>query len=760
MDGFIVAGLAGAVGLLLLLQQLRVHQYQQHSVSLGLRNERLTRDLKLESSEIEGVLGNVLWAVVILDARGDRALYANAAAISLFGVTDTDALNRLWFGDTGLWPGGVKSRNRFCQWLAQVSWGDSARGQWQLPMEDGRMALVDLSASRTRFRQQSALLLAAMDIAPFIAAREEVAGKNRVLNALVVDRPLPDSLDLITALVEQQVSGSRCCVLVLNRQQRLLSCVGQAGFASAYRQYIGDTPCQYGATSAGTAAYTNKQVLCNDPLADASWQLQRAGLNQLGVAAVWAVPFVDSSGGVCGVLSLCFGSAFEPSEQQAEDLGTILHLCSLAVERDYQQARLARILSSEKFIREIGAQIHGLSTEHYADELKAILAQACRYLDISSMALWSSQGPNKAALQLLCETEEIPAFTEAIPLAGVDALMDEAGSRYLYPGQSEHYQKLCLDNLDWPLFLMAISANGSSLDGLLVVSAGIDRLPSDIESYLEIISDMLANALGKIWLMEALSKKAASDRTEKEKLEGELDVAKDIQAAMIPGGGRYGRSIQGWCIRARLRPARAVGGDFFSDITLPDGRVFVAVGDVSDKGVPAALFMSKVVTILNFLTKDKVDLSSLMGRLNNELAIENDSCMFATLVGVVLDTRNGQIEYCSAGHCAPLLVRQGMSPVFLTDENGPPVGLYEDAEFPSHRMSLPAQASLVLYSDGVTEALNQSGEVFGEDRLAELANLTFGHQKNLVESIDTMVRAYAGESPQSDDLTIMVVNRS
>lgn len=759
MDGFIIAAVAGTIGLLLVVQQLRVHRYQQSSVLLGVQNERLARDLKLESSEIEGVLGNVLWAVLVLDVRGERVLYANAAALRLIGVTDVDALSRLWFGDSALWPEGAKSCNSFCQWLAQVSWGDSARQEWELPTVNGRRARVDISASRTRFQQQSALLLAGMDIAPFIDAKEEVVSKSRILKALVADRPLPESLDLIASLAEQQVSGSRCCVLVLNRQQRLLSCVGQAGFASAYRQCIGDIPCQYGATSVGTAAYTNRAVLCNDPLTDASWQLQRAGLNQLGVAAVWAVPFVDSSGAVCGVFSLCFDAAVAPSDQQAEDLGAILHLCSLAVERDNQSARLTRILSSEKFIREIGAQIHGLSTERYADELKAILNQACRYLDISNMALWSSQDSNKAALQLLCETEEIPAFTEAIPLTGVAALMGKAGSRYLYPGQSEHYQKLCLDNLDWPLFLLPISTDGSNLSGLLVVSPGMDRLPSEIEGYLEVISDMLANALGKIWLMEALSEKAASDRTEKERLEGELDVAKDIQAAMIPGGGRYGRIIQGWGIRARLRPARAVGGDFFSDITLPDGRVFVAVGDVSDKGVPAALFMSKVVTIINFLTKDKVELSALMARLNNELAVENDSCMFATLVGVVMDTRNGQIEYCSAGHCPPLVVQQGLSPVFLAEENGPPVGLYEDAEFPSHTMSLPAAASLVLYSDGVTEALNQSGEVFGEDRLAELASLTFGHQSNLVESIDTMVRAYAGESPQSDDLTIMVVNK-
>ncbi|MDX1756610.1 MAG: GAF domain-containing SpoIIE family protein phosphatase [Marinobacter sp.] len=754
-----VATLMGCLCLLLLVQQVRVHRYRQACASLGVQNERLARDLKLETAENEGLLDDVSWVALIFEASGGSIQYANRAALTLFQVADAQALNFLWFDDDAVWSSEPHGRDSFRQWLLRASGQSDQIREWLLPVAGGGHAHLEASARRIRFQQESALLVTAKDISPFVEARTEMLNKQRVLNALVVDRPLADVLDQIAELAESKVAGSQCCVLVLNRQQRTLSCVGQGRFTADYRQLVGETPCQYGATSAGTAAYTNRQVVSQDLLADPSWHLHREGLQKLGVMAVWSLPFVDSTGAVCGVVNLFFNSPADLTEEHVEQLGPVLHLCSLAAERANQQARLARILSSETFIREVGASIHELSNEAYAEELKAILIKMCGYLDVPSMALWSSRQSDSGVLRLLCESQDFPAFTDDIPVADLQAVLGAAGKAYLQPGQSEHYQSLCLDNLEWPLFIMAISPDRSTLDGLLVVSLGTERLPVELESYLEIISDMLANALGKIWLMEALSEKAAKDRSEREKLEGELNIAKEIQAAMIPGGGQYGRINQGWDIRARLRPARAVGGDFFSDITLPDGRVLVAVGDVSDKGVPAALFMSKVVTILNFLTRELLDLSSIMARLNDELVVGNDNCMFATLIGVVLDTRTGQMEYCSAGHCAPLVVRQGISPAFLAEEHGPPVGLYEEAEFPSHRMSLPAESSLVLYSDGVTEALNAAGEVFGEDRLAELARLLVGQQGNLVESIDTMVRAYAGASPQSDDLTIMVVSK-
>lgn len=759
MSTLSIAAVIASMCLLLIVQQFRLRHYRKAYELQGVQQQRMARDLKLATTHTETVLDNLPWVVLIMDIGRSQMLYANPMARKRLGVTDIESLNKLWRlspepgADAALTPAG------FIPWARSAGQDGGRCRNWSLPVCNGLDAHLQMYVNHFRFEQQPVALLSGLDVSPFMDESRDLAARIRVFNALAGDRTLAETLDLITERAEQTITGSRCCVLVLNPQKRALSCAGQAPFATDYRQHLGDTPLQYGATSAGTAAYTNTPVVCEGLQQDPSWQGWRNEVKQLGVASAWAMPFVDSTGTVCGVLNLFFDTPGQPAEEQLEALGPLLHLASLAVERENQRVQMSRVLSSERFFRDIGTQIHALSTDTYAEDLKAILRQVCEYLDLSAMALWSSSDSAPNTLRLLSETQEVASLTKDIPTDEIEALLEGADRAYLTPAQTGHYHRLCLDNLEWPLFVLAIAPDKSTLDGLLVVSLGAERLAPEIESYLELIADKLENALRRIWLMESLSEQAASDRSVKETLEGELNIAKDIQMSMIPGGGQYKRKTHGWDIRALLRPARAVGGDFFSDATLPDGRALIVIGDVSDKGVPAALFMSKVVTILNFLTKEMTDLPSLISRLNNELAVDNESCMFATLIGVTLDPRSGQVEYCNAGHCSPLLVHQDLYPVFLNKDSGPPVGLYEDVQFPSHTMTLSPESSLVLYSDGITEAMNPFGKMFGDERLAEVAHAASTRPGNIVEHIDTMVTAYAGESPQSDDLTIMVVTR-
>lgn len=193
-------------------------------------------------------------------------------------------------------------------------------------------------------------------------------------------------------------------------------------------------------------------------------------------------------------------------------------------------------------------------------------------------------------------------------------------------------------------------------------------------------------------------------------------------------------------------------------VRLPNGQLLIAVGDVSDKGAPAALFMARTVSLLNYLARSRDgNLAAIARALNDELCRANDACMFVTLLMAVLDLSSGEIQWLSAGHCMPMQTSVTEAPSFWEGESGPPLGLYDDVTFPVERRKIPSGGSVTIYTDGVTEAFNGDSVEFGEERLLNLGYRAGRQDDGLLTYMREQILLFTGEAPQSDDITLMTI---
>jgi sigma-B regulation protein RsbU (phosphoserine phosphatase) len=244
----------------------------------------------------------------------------------------------------------------------------------------------------------------------------------------------------------------------------------------------------------------------------------------------------------------------------------------------------------------------------------------------------------------------------------------------------------------------------------------------------------------------------------KERLESELQIARRIQVDMLPAANAGGRPGDGFELHAILEPARHVGGDLYEHF-LVDGKLTFVVGDVSGKGVGAALFMARAKTMFHAIAAREPDLAEVLTAVNRGLCEENEQGMFVTLFAGVLELATGELSYASAGHDAPVLVAgPGTEPRFLNLDGGPVLGLIEMSAYRAQRTTLTSGDALVLYTDGVSEALDESGDFFTAERLQEhLAKTARGKNAELARSVYEAVKSFAGRAPQSDDITVMAV---
>jgi len=244
----------------------------------------------------------------------------------------------------------------------------------------------------------------------------------------------------------------------------------------------------------------------------------------------------------------------------------------------------------------------------------------------------------------------------------------------------------------------------------------------------------------------------------KERLEGELKVARRIQADMLPRPTAGGRG-EGFELGATLVPARAVGGDLFDHFR--DGsRVFVLVGDVSGKGIAAALFMARARTVFETAAERASDPGAILEQVNHSLCRENESGMFVTAAVAVLDLASGELALALAGHDPPVLVPAEGEAVPLSVEGGRVLGLIDVPDFPVNRLKLAPGDAVVFFTDGVGEAQDASGGFFGVPRIvAALAASRHEAPAGMTEALLRAVRAFAGEAPQSDDITILTLRR-
>ena len=211
-------------------------------------------------------------------------------------------------------------------------------------------------------------------------------------------------------------------------------------------------------------------------------------------------------------------------------------------------------------------------------------------------------------------------------------------------------------------------------------------------------------------------------------------------------------------VSSLLRPAREVGGDFYDHFFLDEFRLAFLIGDVSGKGIPAALYMAVTKTLLTAYSSPLLSPGEVVSQVNRKLCEEDHGGMFVTLIFGVLDTRSGQFEYCNAGHLPPLLLSTTGGIESLTGAKGVALGLARDFEYPVTSRSIGAGETIFLFTDGVSEALNAGREFFGEDRLWDLLRPVGLEPVAAVTSrVLREVEAFSGELEQTDDISVIAV---
>jgi sigma-B regulation protein RsbU (phosphoserine phosphatase) len=211
-------------------------------------------------------------------------------------------------------------------------------------------------------------------------------------------------------------------------------------------------------------------------------------------------------------------------------------------------------------------------------------------------------------------------------------------------------------------------------------------------------------------------------------------------------------------LSADILPAHLVGGDFYDVLSITDVDVGIVIGDVSGKGVPAALFMVRTLTLLRGELLKGQPIEDALRNVNLRLCEDNAASMFATLIVLVINTRTGHLRYVNAGHDPILFGTGGAGYRPLTPPSGIMIGIDETARYGVQSLTLSKEDVLVLYTDGVTEAMDQAYRLFTLDRLtACLDAQPTGSAQGLAEAVTGAVKQFSGGSPQSDDLTLLVL---
>jgi sigma-B regulation protein RsbU (phosphoserine phosphatase) len=252
-----------------------------------------------------------------------------------------------------------------------------------------------------------------------------------------------------------------------------------------------------------------------------------------------------------------------------------------------------------------------------------------------------------------------------------------------------------------------------------------------------------------------LKAKAYADAV-REAMARDLRIAREIQMGILPADPDGAIKGTGLHVHAVIEPAREVGGDLYEVLRASNDRVVVALGDVSGKGIPAALFMAVAVTVLRTLARQFDHPDEILRRLNDELAEQNPRGMFVTMQCLVFDLAKRSVSCAGAGHHCLAVLSPDRPPRLACPSTGRPAGLMPHNEIERETFPLSSGDTFVLFSDGVSEAMNQGEDFYGEDRL--LAALSDGRGATPAETVTRVlgdVRTFTAGAKQNDDITIL-----
>jgi len=245
---------------------------------------------------------------------------------------------------------------------------------------------------------------------------------------------------------------------------------------------------------------------------------------------------------------------------------------------------------------------------------------------------------------------------------------------------------------------------------------------------------------------------------QKERMEGELEIAQTIQSAMLPKVFPPFADRPDLNIYGIVHPAKEIGGDLY-DFYVRQDKLFFCVGDVSGKGVPASLVMAMIRSLFRSVSAHEERAEQIMHLMNDPLTEQNEQDMFATLFIGVLDMETGILNYCNAGHNAPVVVKNSNNQLAtIPCEANLPIGILSGFEYKGQTATIHRGESLFLYTDGLTEAENNEHAQFGEQRMMDVLAAAEGLQpREMVEKMKNCVQAFVNGAPQSDDLTMLAI---
>jgi sigma-B regulation protein RsbU (phosphoserine phosphatase) len=268
----------------------------------------------------------------------------------------------------------------------------------------------------------------------------------------------------------------------------------------------------------------------------------------------------------------------------------------------------------------------------------------------------------------------------------------------------------------------------------------------------------LETTIAKTLEQLAILRQATKDREQLLSVRNDLNTAARIQQSILPQTFPPFPDREEFDIYAQMTPAKEVGGDFYDFFFIDHDRLAFVIGDVSGKGVPAAIFMAVSRTLLKAIATQVVNPGESLRRINAMLIPESNGRMFVTIFYGVLNTRTGEVQFSFGGHNPPYIKRKEGQIERINQESGFLLGMLDDMEYDVHKITLHPGDTILLYTDGVTEAMNGNAELFEESRLeASLTRLNGSPLKDMLDGINADLMSFAAGAPQADDITMLAL---
>ncbi len=576
----------------------------------------------------------------------------------------------------------------------------------------------------------------------------------QVVEAISQSPDLDSLMKTLVRLTALLVGAERCAILLWDDEIESYTISASFGYAVQVTDRLGKAAIPIGEWNALDAVHIGGESLTTGQLppwttADPDSSPGSEGKNTL------LLPLV-SKGRVLAVMVV--GFARDIVEPLSGSLGELLrNIASLAAQAiDNLQLQLAQ--QEEAWVNTALLQV--AEAVNMLTDLNEILYTIVRMIPIlvgvrSCVILFRDDelgayraGPSHGLTEMgkgLLESFEVNL--SEFPLLGTQDVERLGPDAAYYTFRLPDWMHLIMDSETANIF--PLNARGR-LVGALVVGPTLNDRPLTGRR-LNIVTGITQQAA-----IAVVNNQLYKESAERSRMEQELDVARSIQASLIPHGAP---DIPGCTVASYWRAARQVSGDFYDFMPLADGRWGIAIADVADKGIPAALFMALSRTILRTVAFNRHEPAEVLKRSNLLIFGDTSSDLFVTIFYAVWDAKKQTLTYASGGHNPPVLVKSS-GRITLLNSEGIALGVLDQINIAQHEIRLRSGDIVVFYTDGVTEAMNEDFDEFGMERLcAIIQSARQGEASDIMRAITTAVEDHAGGTPQSDDITLVVMKR-